>query len=200
LHRQSILSGARVPLLLSPMIRPLRDVTDNSAWVGNLQPGASFCQPTFVNPDSGKLMVPSVSACRYVVCADDIKDRCDKHNSVCWIDRANQNQEMAAQDADVGYAGKNFPNYNVQRLEGRKLAMLVLEALDEAISIWTGAVKKGQLPLSNAAWHVGKVYDEVRERVREAKHTECEQFMRRLDPRLCHIEMHVRIAEHTLAR
>jgi hypothetical protein len=76
--------------------------------------------------------------------------------------------------------------------------MLVLEALDEAISIWNGAAKKGQLPLSNAAWHVGKVYDEVRERVREAKHTECEQFMRRLDPRLCHIEMHVRIAEQTL--
>jgi hypothetical protein len=193
LHRQSILSGARVPILLSPMIGTLRNVTSNSAWVGNLQPGASFCQQTLVNPTTGKLMVPTVQACRYVACADGIEDRCDKHNSVCWIDRTNQNQEMAAQDADVGRIGERFPNYNVQRLEGRKLAMMVLEALDEAISSWSTAVKRGQLPLSNDAWHVGKVYDAVRERVREAKHTQCEEFMRRIDPRICHIEMHVRV-------
>jgi hypothetical protein len=193
LHRQSILSGARVPILLSPMIGALRDVTDNAAWVGNLQPGASFCQETLVNPTTGKLMVPVVQACRYVACAEVIADRCDKHNSVCWIDRVNQNQEMATQDADVGRTGEKFPNYNKQRLEGRKLAMMVLEALDEAISIWSGAVKRGQLPLSNDAWHVGKVYDAVRERVREAKHTQCEELMRRIDRRICHIEMHVRV-------
>lgn len=193
LHRQSILSGARVPVLLSPMIGPLKDSTDSEAWVGNLQPGATFCDETLVDKETSRLMVPAVKACRYVVCSIGIRDRCDKHNSVCWIDRTNQNQEMAEQDDDVGETDKLFPNYNVQQLEGRKIAIMVLEALEEAISRWSESVKEGNVPLSNDMWHVGQVYDEVRERVREAKHTECEKFMRKIDPRLCHVEMHVGI-------
>lgn len=199
LHRQSILSGARVPILLSPMIGALHDATGSSAWVGNLQQGAPFCETTFVEQGTDRLMVPLVPACRYVVCAEAIRDRCDKHNSVCWVDRANQNQEMAEQDADVGKRGEYFPNYNEQRLEGRKIAILVLEALGEAISRWSAEVKHGHVPLSNTTWHVAQAYEEVRESVRRAKHTACEKFMRRLDSRICHIEMHVRLLTLSIA-
>lgn len=188
-HRQAILSGERVPILLTPSVKLLREATEDSIWAGNLQPGASFCSSSRI--ESGKFIVPKVKSCKYVVCTDEAASRCDKQNSVCWVDRPDVSKEMAEQDESIGREHQGLPNFNTQKLEGRKLAMLVLHALDEAIDRWTQQTEQGNLPLPSEMWHVGETYDSVRESVRTSKSTECGRLLHRIDRNLCHIELHV---------
>jgi hypothetical protein len=186
LFRQAILSGSRVPIILTPYSTPLLEATQYSAWLGNIQPGANFCDYTYTK--NGKRMVPLVKACRFVKCRSDPK-LCERHNSVCWVPRSDRNPQQT-QDKDVGHQRKGYPSYQQQRLEGRKLAMLVLHALDEALDRWVEQEKKDALPLPDSMWHVGPVYHEIRERIRTMKSDPCGRLFRKLDPRICHVEMH----------
>jgi hypothetical protein len=191
LHKQAMLSGERMPVILSP-VHPveLLNATNNTAWFGNIQPGASFCEATILQ--NGKTMVPLVKACRFVNCGPGAD--CDKHNSVCWVERSDQNPlPQQTQDANVGHQKEGYPSVQAQRLEGRKLAMLVLHALDEALDRWSEQVKKGVFPLPDEMWHVGPVYEELREKVRTMQPSGCDHLFRKLDPSICHMEMHVRI-------
>jgi hypothetical protein len=183
LFRQAILSGDRVPIILTPFSTPILEETNYKAWLGNLQPGASFCDFTYTK--DGKTMVPQVKACRYVKCRSN-PSVCDKHNSVCWVPRSDWNPAQA-QDKNVGHQRDGYPSLQKQRLEGRKLAMLVLKALDEALDRWI-AEKASILPES--MWHVGPVYEQVREQVRTMQSGPCGRLFRKLDSRICHIEMH----------
>lgn len=193
LHRQTVLSGDRVPILLTPSAELISASTEDKVWVGNLQPGASFCSESRL--ENGKFIVPKIKSCKYVSCSPDAASRCDKHNSVCWVDRVDVSLEMAQQNQGVGWEHQGLPNYNTQKLEGRKLAMLVLHALDEALGRWADHTTGGILPLPSELWHVGDSYQEVREIVRTSDSTECGQLLRKLDRSLCHMALHVSLPE-----
>lgn len=49
LHRQAILSGSRMPVILTPVSHHLANETEGKAWLGNIQPGASMCGKTKKN-------------------------------------------------------------------------------------------------------------------------------------------------------
>lgn len=188
LHKQAILSGERMPVILTADPVGILVATNNKAWFGNLQPGASFCEASVLQ--DGKTLVPAVKACRYVNCSPG--SDCDKHDSVCWIERSDQNLLPGqSQDNDVGHQKEGYPSVQTQRLEGRKLAMLVLHALEEALDLWTEQSRKGSFPLPDDLWHVGPVYDELREMVRTLRSSECDYLFRKLDSNICHMEMHV---------
>jgi hypothetical protein len=81
LHIQSILSGQRMPVILTPYPARLmeqakgEDNVDGVVWVGNILPGAPFCDLTVLQ--DGKMMVPTTLACRYVNCDDNAKEAFD---------------------------------------------------------------------------------------------------------------------------
>lgn len=116
---------------------------------------------------------------------------CEKHDSVCWVDRTGWNPNV--QDADVGYQDAGFANSAEHQLEGRKLTLLVLRALEEALDIWTKEMNKEQLPLADDLWHVGTTYDQLRESIRTQEpepgenvfRPPCEHLLRKLDPMIC---------------
>ena len=186
LFRQSILSGSRVPIILSPDHKMFLDEMNRKVWMGNIQPGANFCKDTY--RQNGKVRVPLNKACRYVKCRGD-PSMCDQHNSICWVERSDRTAYQA-QDQNVGHQREGYPSVQQQRLEGRKLSMLILHALDEALDRWIQKTNENVLPLPDNMWHVSELYQEVREYVRTTGSGICRRFFQKIDPRICHIEMH----------
>jgi hypothetical protein len=189
LNKQMIMSGERVPILLTPSPVNLTKETDGRAWIGNVQPGASFCEATVMQ--SGKPLLPSVKACEYVLCAGKAAaaGECDKHTSICWVNRTDWNPDE--QDANVGHYGEGYSGVQQHLAEGRKLAMLVLHALHEALSRWTEENEKRSQPLPAYMWHVGDMYKEFQETVRTLKMGACDKLLQKIDAQICHMEMHV---------
>lgn len=196
LHKQAILSGERMPVILTP--EPVRLIADTGgkAWLGNIQPGAAFCDVTRVS--GKKKFPPSARGCEYLNCGRSATNRgvCDVHDSVCWIDRIDYTAQ--GQDANVGDQANGYPNFSEHRWEGRKLTVLVLNAIQTAATRWLHEVKNGELPLAEDLWHVGNTYENLRQAIRlyrlPGEHhgpTACEELLEGLDPMICHMSMHV---------
>ena len=201
LHKQAILSGERMPLILSPQHANLLTDTNFKAWVGNIQPGTEICPDTRIKTMGG-VFVPPVEACRYLHCdaSAEKKGICRKYRSKCWEQRSDWNPgpDDTQQDDDTGSLENGYPNYQEHRWEGRKLAMVVLTALEQALEVWIEQTFEGNVPLPEDIWHVGDVYEELRESVRTLERKPgkagevpyCEKFLNKLDPMICHMAMH----------
>jgi hypothetical protein len=192
-HKQAILSGERVPILLTPSPGTIEHDSDGAAWVGNLQPGPTSPQSEpgicpWMN-DAAQVVAP---ACELVYC-DKGQEWCrEAYNSVCWVDRIKVAPPIA-QDSTIDQAGN--PGPLAHKLEGRMLSMLVLHALDEALDKWVNGIEKDGFPLMEDYWHVGTSYNEVRESVRthvpreDEEPPACDQLFAAF-PIVCRVEMH----------
>lgn len=139
LHKQMILSGERMPVILTPNPAALNDETGNRAWVGNIKPGRMGCQPTDVAGKNDRLVLPKVTACQYVFCtpkAVSLGHCKDDRTSPCWIDRKMTNVMTDEQLAQKPFLPRSPASlsYRKHQLEGRKLTLFTLEALDEALT------------------------------------------------------------------
>lgn len=165
LYKQTILGGERVPVILTNDPVNLQEDSSSTAWIGNLQPND-------------------------MICGTNSKGVCDmdSHNSVCWVPRIfitpNLDQHKSV---DAGA----FPGNRVHQLESRKLTMTFLHALDAALDLWVEGIEADGFPLAESYWHVGDVYDKIREAVRTSavKDSACEVMMKDLAT-VCHVEMH----------
>ena len=168
LYKQAILSGDRVPVILTNDPVNLWKDSSHTSWIGNLQPNDSICTAKH-------------------------KGICDMstHNSVCWVPRLFVNPKV---DQDSGIAPESFPGNYAHQLEARKLSMLFLHALDNALDRWADGIKDG-FPLPDSVWHIGDHYSRIRESVRtahdESYKSECEIMMKDF-AMVCHVEMHGR--------
>ena len=202
LQRQMILSGERVPVLLTP--NPGYLATQAKAWVGNIQPNvvnASVCEGTRMRRSS--VILPKVAACEYVRCLGDMMaaGRCKDYKSHCWLPRSDWNptERDTQQGPNVGSQDKGYPNDRQHQLEGRKLALVVLKGLETALQQWKIEAEADRLPLADDIWHVGPTYQDVRESIRTmerqpgmtAQVPSCEVLLASIDPMICHMEMHV---------
>lgn len=199
LQRQAILSGQRMPIILTPNPVGLAKDAQGKAWVGNIQNTANVCEQTTVV--YSKVRLPQVKACEYVNCEQSAKDDhvCDVYESHCWVNRNDWNPrpDDTPQDSDAGYAHEGYPNYREHQWEGRKLALVVLQALQEALTRWNGEATAGRLPMSATWWHVGKVYEELRSSIRSLERIPgeaaiappCENMLNHVDPMICHMSM-----------
>jgi hypothetical protein len=113
------------------------------------------------------------------------------------VDWSDWNPEKK-QDSDVGHQNEGYRNPKQPLFKSRKLATLVLHALEEAISRWSVEHAKGTMPPPDEMWHVGQTYNEVREKVRTVERTACDDKLRQIDPEICHLEMHVSSTGATL--
>jgi hypothetical protein len=167
-YKQSIMSGETVPLILTNRPGNLMHETNGAAWIGNLQPGHEICDTR------------NEGSCNF-----------DAFNSVCWVDRTDfvPNTPQADKINPESYDG-----YRTHQLEGLKLALLVLDALDAALDSWVDGIESDGFPLSGNHWHVGNVYEQIREAVRTFKEgddelSECEKTMGDLRI-ICRVAMH----------
>lgn len=202
LHKQAILSGERMPVLLTPNpVRLLAD-THNLAWVGNIQPGPMACEATDLVGHTD-VVLPKMRACDYVACTKKAvkKGKCggDKKLS-CWVDRQTVppiNEDDLKQKNSMARSLQDL-NHRQHQLEGRKLTLLLLGALTEALQRMAISVQTDMVPFATRNWHVGEIYGELRERVRrveklptsDSDRPACELLLADLDPEICHMEMH----------
>lgn len=205
LQRQSILSGERVPVILGSS---RSDAFDESviplaeAWVGRVFSRRDVCPAT----EHDKL--PDRAACHHLNC-EPSRQRpalCNKFEGVCWVNRT----DVATPDQDpaVGIrfdANASFVtlNYRQHQWEGRKLSLLLLQALNETLHRWSFEISRGNAHLEDDMWHVNGRYAMLREAVRTHRNrandnkdlivspTACESLLSRVDPMICHMSMKV---------
>jgi hypothetical protein len=168
LYKQSVMSGETVPIILTSWPGNFMNESNGTAWLGNLQPGREVCGTQSQGP------------CNF-----------DAFNSVCWVDRIDVNI-TTPQEQEI--SAETYDGYRVHQLEGNKLALLVLNAIDAALNNWVRGIESDGFPLNSKHWHVENVYDGIRESVRtlkggEQELSECEKMMGDLRI-ICRIEMH----------
>lgn len=168
LYKQAIMSGETVPLILTNRPGKLMHDSNGAAWIGNLQPGREICETRNEGP------------CNF-----------DAFNSVCWVDRSDF---VPKRPQEEKINPESYDGYRVHQLEGLKLSLLVLGALDAALDSWVNGIESDGFPLSGNLWHVGNVYEQIREAVRTFKEgddelSECEKTMGDLRI-ICRVAMH----------
>ena len=167
LYKQAILSGGRVPVILTDDPGDLWLDSAQTAWIGNLQPNNAICEI-----EKGGVCEPRTK------------------NSVCWVPRTDVKPKVTQA---TSIRPKSFPGNNAHQLEARKLSMLFLHAIDAALHRWSEGIEDGAFPLPDTLWHVGTQYNHTRENVRVAHDDEnpsaCELLMKDL-AMVCHVEMH----------
>ncbi|KAI2497564.1 hypothetical protein MHU86_16918 [Fragilaria crotonensis] len=167
LYKQAILSGGRVPVILTDDPVHLRRDSSEAAWIGNLQPNTAICGRN------------KTGVCDFRA-----------HNSVCWVPRTDVRPSVT-QDSSI--RPKFFPGNYVHQLEARKLSLLILHALNAALDRWLDGIQGSNFPLDDSLWHIGSHYSNIRESVRLAHNaeqpSECELMMKDLAT-VCHVEMH----------
>lgn len=168
LYKQSVMSGERVPIILTDKPGNFIHETMGHAWMGNLQPGHELCGNRKRGP------------CNFNV-----------FNSACWVERNDVTPETPQ---DLKIPSEAYESYHVHQLEGYKLALLVLEALDGALQTWSFGIVSTGVPHAPKHWHVGHLYDTMRESIRtfqddDESISECEKMMGDLKI-ICRVEMH----------
>ncbi|CAB9523228.1 expressed unknown protein [Seminavis robusta] len=196
LQKQTVMSGERVPVIFSPSWEELVQGSKGKAWVGNIQPGYEICEKTTME------VLPTAPACHGVHCDTQAWEsgKCHVYDSVCWELR--NDFTPPDQHEDVGDKDQKFAGFRQHQLEGRKMTLLFLHALSAALSTWQDQLKQDRtpLPLDAKLWHVGDTYEDIRKTVMSLDRTPgevatvplCEQLLKDLDPRICHIPMHAR--------
>ena len=164
LYRQAILSGERVPIILTDKPGNLKTESSNTAWIGNLQPGVGIC--------------------------GDRKDGiCDfeKHNSVCWVPRTDI-EPPTPQDKDISPGA--YPGVYKHQFEARKLTMMFLHAIEDALDQWND-LSQDSFPLRDEYWHIDDMDTKVRDALRESdKISDCERMIPKSLWGLCRVELH----------
>jgi hypothetical protein len=191
LHIQSILSGERVPIILTPnpgsIPKELHD-QNKEIWMGNIQPGyENICSH---DPET------TIDACKYIYCNEEQSDdpSCtsdEQYNSICWVDRSDYTPKSIIQNKTIGHTNEQYKNPNQHLLDSRKLSMLLLQALDEAINVWMSAQTVNTTVLiPNEMWHVSKAYNTMKESVRDIMTSGCDTLLKDISRKICHIQMH----------
>lgn len=172
LFKQSILSGDRVPLILTEDPVEIWRDSNNTAWMGSL----NFDEQSICGKNSKQ------QVCNF-----------HDYNTVCWIPRNDDIFPGVDQDDHIKNPGLKYPGRYVHQLKARKLSMLLLHALDAALDVWVDGIETNGFPLEDSYWHVGNVYTNIRESVRKNPHSSaCSALMGPDFEALCHVELHGR--------
>eukprot|EP00537_Pseudo-nitzschia_pungens_P007589 CAMPEP_0172357806 /NCGR_PEP_ID=MMETSP1060-20121228/2136_1 /TAXON_ID=37318 /ORGANISM="Pseudo-nitzschia pungens, Strain cf. cingulata" /LENGTH=1002 /DNA_ID=CAMNT_0013078649 /DNA_START=148 /DNA_END=3156 /DNA_ORIENTATION=+ len=191
-NKQAILSGERVPFIMNDFHFDIMKETKGKAWMGAYIPGNYndknlFPETTLANAASQPY------AARWM------NEKEEKYNAVCWEPRKDYTPEKKQNVKPGGQAGWH-PGNRRHVWSGRKLALILLEALSVAFERWEEGIEKEGVPLATSYWHVGDTYKEIRENLRTHISTpnevdgndvrsECEKLYDWM-PRVCRLQMH----------
>lgn len=165
--RQGLIGGKRVPVIWSAggqfsILKKLHEECD--ADVGEFGLGTMGIELTTSEEQAETLPW----AVRYMRCGDDAKDVCKKHNSYCakcWVDREDGIKPEEPQQLNYGGQVSWHPGWRRHQLTGRVIAFSVLEALQQAVQLFSDGTMGGP-PLADEEWHVNDYYNNIREKVK----------------------------------
>jgi hypothetical protein len=188
-NKQAILSGERVPVIITDIHMDVNEETGGLAYMGQYMNDKSiFPQTTLEN----------VNTIPYA--AQWFDEKHDKYNAICWEPR-NDFQPPTKQNASPGSQVGWHPGNRHHTWQGRKLALIVLHALTIALDSWETVIQDEGCPLPESYWHVGMRYKAIREKLRthittpklndanEDVRSNCEKMLPWL-PRVCRVQMH----------
>jgi hypothetical protein len=187
--RQALIAGNRVPVVWGgnfELLRMLHEEAD--ADVGEFG-WATADMPITENEEQMKDLP---WAYQRMKCSDENQDFCkeNRFNSTCWIDRPDGIKPETPQlDQPKGQV-KWHPGWRSHQLTGRNLAFAVLEALQNAVNIWSEGTLTGQ-PLDEEYWHVNDYYQNIREKVLnlDSELGACYKIGGKLPTRMCNTPM-----------
>eukprot|EP00531_Pseudo-nitzschia_arenysensis_P000462 CAMPEP_0116134426 /NCGR_PEP_ID=MMETSP0329-20121206/10638_1 /TAXON_ID=697910 /ORGANISM="Pseudo-nitzschia arenysensis, Strain B593" /LENGTH=1029 /DNA_ID=CAMNT_0003629133 /DNA_START=91 /DNA_END=3180 /DNA_ORIENTATION=- len=189
-NKQAIMSGERVPIIITDIWHDIMEETNQTAFMGKYghENKAIFPDTTFENCQE------QVWAARWM------NGKENKYNAICWEPRSDYEPEREQKPHPGSQVGWHPGNRNHQ-WKGRKLALIVLEALIVAFERWEEGIATSGLPLAASYWHVEDTYKTIRENLRTHVNTPkpgeaenaplsaCERMYPWL-PRICRVQMH----------
>lgn len=190
-NKQAILSGERVPVIMTDYFFDIMTETNGTALMGKYVAKNEqnlFPETTWENYDK------QAWAARW------FNEKEEKYNAICWEPRSDFEPTNKQADHPGGQAGWH-PGNRQHQWSGRKLALVLLEALDVAFERWEEGVAKDGYPLAGSYWHVGDSFKDIRNKLRTHINTPkpgegesdprsaCEMSFGFL-PRVCRIQMH----------
>lgn len=189
-NKQMILSGERVPLLLTSQPVYLSDETNGTAWIGKYLDSEKDIFP--------ETTVANMNTIPYAAQFFTEKERDFKYNAICWEPRSDftpAKPQKKSPGSQVGW----HPGNRKHTWQGRRLAFLTLNALRKAFEVWEEGIAKEGLPLAESYWHVGDSYKTIQETLRTHLNTPktdgtdvgslCDQMFPWMK-RICRLQMH----------
>jgi len=187
--RQALMAGKRVPVVWGgnfELLRMLHEEAD--ADVGEFG-WATAAMPVTENEEQVKELP---WAYQRMKCTDENLDFCkeDLFNATCWIDRSDgikpEKEQLTSPKGQV----KWHPGWRSHQLTGRNLAFAMLEALQNAVNVWSEGTLTGQ-PLDEDYWHVNDYYKNIREKVLnlDKELGACYRIEGKLPTRMCNTPM-----------
>lgn len=186
-NKQAILSGERVPVIMSDYHFDIMTETKGTAYFGQyINDNSIFPLTDYSNVDT----IPYA--------AQWFHEKEDKYNAVCWEPRDDYTPTVQQKQKPRGQASWH-PGNRRHLWSGRKLALIVLHALSLAFDTWERGLEKDGYPLAEQYWHVQKKYDTIRQNLRthittpkegkEDIRSHCEHLISWL-PRICRVQLH----------
>lgn len=188
-NKQAILSGERVPLIITSQHDDIKEETNGLAYMGKyIEDKSIFPQTTLENENE----IPYA--------AQWYDEQHTKYNAICWEPRSDFEPPTNQKDSPGSQVGWH-PGNRHHTWQGRKLALVVLHALSIALDTWETAIEEKGVPLEESYWHVGMRYAAIRDKLRRHLTTpksndvdqdvrsKCEAMMPWL-PRVCRVQMH----------
>jgi hypothetical protein len=191
-NKQAILSGERVPLIISDFHFDLMKETKNLGLIGKYV--HNFAKDPIFAPET---TYDNAQSKPYAARWFNQKE--EKYNAVCWEPRNDftpPKKQALKPKSQVGW----HPGNRQHSWSGRKLALVILEGLEDAFEVWENGIfnvknnvqdknnendennvnvndssenvdidsidNDGGCPLHSKYWHVGPMYKEIRQNLR----------------------------------
>lgn len=154
-NKQAILSGERVPVILNQFHFDIVGETDGTAMMGIMGTTREMV-PETTDENQAKTLP-------YAAQWLDGKEQ--KYNAICWEPRSDITP-LEEQEAHPGSQVSWHPGFRYHHFQGRKLALILLKALAAAMDTWEAGIKADGFPLAESYWHVGGMYNTIREKLR----------------------------------
>ena len=190
-NKQAVLSGERVPIIMTQYFFDIMNESNGTAWMGDYIPKNEanvFPDTTYENCKE------QTWAARW------FNQKEEKYNAVCWEPRSDFEPEVKQGKKPGSQVGWH-PGTRQHKWSGRKLALVILEALRVAFERWEDGIVKDGCPLAASHWHVEDSYNLIRKNLRTHINTPkpdekegdprsaCEKMYPWM-PRICRVQMH----------
>jgi len=193
-YRQALLGGNRKPVLWGGNFNLLRDLHLN-ADVDVMFPGSGMHG---VKETEGLDQVQTLPfATQYLKCGINDKELCtdvnNKFRATCWIDRDDVTPTTRQQPRPGGQASWH-PGFRHHQLVGRSMAMVILDAMQDAIDTWSEITIVEGHPLNDEYWHMSDVYSNIAAKVSllDATVGACNTLKDKMPERICTTPMNGR--------
>eukprot|EP00816_Leptocylindrus_hargravesii_P013506 CAMPEP_0196824974 /NCGR_PEP_ID=MMETSP1362-20130617/92791_1 /TAXON_ID=163516 /ORGANISM="Leptocylindrus danicus, Strain CCMP1856" /LENGTH=911 /DNA_ID=CAMNT_0042205337 /DNA_START=109 /DNA_END=2844 /DNA_ORIENTATION=+ len=185
-NRQALIGGNRSPMIYSFFA--------NTQYLIGLAKNFGVDIGGMINPnfegfpetESEEQAKTMPDALAYLHCSKENQSLCNQHKyrTQCWVERDDVTPPTKQLPAVDGRASWH-PGFRTHRIIGRGITMLILSALENALTQWSEVTIYQGHPLPDENWHVTNYYEDIRTKVNAAASSSpCAEWFDWM-PRLC---------------